>query len=111
MFCYHERVSKKDLGGGVIFQYLGIGQRMSVFHWNMADRSVVPLHHHNEEQFGYVIRGGFEIMLDGEKHGLGAGDAYFIPPDAEHSFVALGDTEAIDVFAPIKKVIPGQDKA
>lgn len=108
MFCYGEKTEKKDFGNGVIFQYLGKGQNMNVFHWNMADGSVVALHKHPEEQFGYVIKGGFEIELEGKKYILKAGDAYFIPPDEVHSFIAIGDTEAIDIFAPVKKEIPGE---
>lgn len=108
MFCFHEKIEKKDLGKGIIFQYLGIGDSMNVFHWNMADGSVVEMHDHPEEQFGYVIKGGFEIILDGKKTVIGQGDAYFIPPNARHSFVAIGETEAIDIFTPIKKVIPGE---
>ena len=110
MFCYHKKIEKKDIGGGIIFQYLGIGDNMNVFHWNMADGSVVALHQHEEEQFGYVIKGGFDIELNGEKHTIKAGDAYFIPPNVPHSFVAIGETEAIDVFAPKRKFIPGSDK-
>lgn len=108
MYCFHKEIPKKDLGGGVLFQYLGIGHNMNVFHWNMADGSVVVTHSHEEEQFGYVIKGGFEITMDDVKTVIGAGDAYFIPPNAVHSFIALGETEAIDIFAPIKKIIPGE---
>jgi quercetin dioxygenase-like cupin family protein len=108
MICYHEKIEKQDLGGGILFQYLGIGENMNVFHWNMADKSVVPLHQHPEEQFGYVIKGGFEIIMGDETFVLKAGDAYFIPPNVLHSFVATGETEAIDVFNPTRKTIPGQ---
>ena len=110
MFCYHESIEKRDLGAGVILQILGHGERMNVLHWNMSDRSVVALHQHPEEQFGYVIKGGFEIKLNGEVHVVLAGDAYFIPPNALHSFLALGETEAIDVFSPMKHEIPGVAK-
>ena len=108
MFCFHKEIVKKELGKGILFQYLGKGSHMNVFHWNMDAGSVVALHNHPEEQFGYVIKGGFEILLDGEVYVLNQGDAYFIPPDAMHSFIAIGDTEAIDVFAPIKSIIPGE---
>jgi quercetin dioxygenase-like cupin family protein len=108
VLCYHEKIPKKDLGGGIIFQHLGTGVNMNVFHWNMANGSVVALHQHPEEQYGYVIRGGFEITINEEKYRINAGDAYFIPPDQKHAFTALGDTEAIDVFAPKKSRIPGE---
>ena len=75
---------------------------MNVFHWNMADGSIVPLHNHPEEQFGYIIKGGFEMLVGDEKVTLKEGDAYFIPPNVLHKFIAIGETEAIDIFAPIK---------
>jgi len=39
---------------------------------------------------------------------LKAGDAYFIPPNVPHTFTAVGETEAIDVFNPIRLDIPGK---
>lgn len=110
MICYHERIGKIDFDEGVLLQILGAGQNMNVLHWNMADKSVVAQHRHPEEQFGYVIEGGFEIRMEGQTFILKAGDAYFIPPNVEHSFVAIGQTEAIDVFSPIKEEIPGKVK-
>ncbi|MBN2381566.1 cupin domain-containing protein [bacterium] len=106
MFCYHKKISKKEIGPGVVLQVLGTGARMNVLHWNMADKSKVPLHQHPHEQFGYVIKGGFAMKVGNEETVLHAGDAYFIPPDVPHEFEAIGETEAIDVFNPIKKDIP-----
>ena len=108
MICYHEKIAKKDLGNGIILQVLGTGTNMNVLHWNMEDKSVVPLHQHPHEQFGYVIKGGFEIKMGDEMFFLKAGDAYFIPPNTPHSFIAVGETEAIDVFNPIREDIPGR---
>ena len=110
MICYHGKIGKIDFDEGVLLQILGAGQNMNVLHWNMADQSVVVRHKHPEEQFGYVIKGGFEIRMEGQTFVLKAGDAYFIPPNVEHSFVAIGETEAIDVFSPIKEEIPGKIK-
>jgi len=109
MFCYHEKIKKVDMGGGVIRQDLGEGQRMNVLHWNMADGSVVKLHTHPQEQFGYVIKGGFKMIVGDETAILKAGDCYFIPPDVPHEFTAIGETEAIDVFSPVKKDFPWKE--
>lgn len=109
MFIYHEKIKKIDMGGGVIRQYLGAGQHMNVQHWNMADKSVVKLHKHPQEQFGYVIKGGFKMIVGEETAELKAGDAYFIPPDVLHEFTAVGDTEAIDVFSPVKHDFPWKE--
>lgn len=100
MYCFHKNIPKDDIGGGVLFQHLGTGTHMTVFHWNMADGSVVKLHQHPNEQFGYVIKGGFKMTIGNDVAELKAGDAYFIPPDVPHTFTAVGDTEAIDIFHP-----------
>lgn len=106
MYFFHDRVPRVDMGEGVVRQDFAQGERLNVLHWNMADGSEVTLHTHPQEQFGYVIRGGFEISVDGRMTTLRAGDAYIIPPEVPHSFRAIGDTEAIDVFSPVKQDFP-----
>ncbi len=102
MYCFHDKIKKENIGGGVIFQHLGTGTHLTVFHWNMADGSEVKLHQHPSEQFGYCIKGGFSMTIGGEKAELRAGDAYMIPPNVPHAFTAVGETEAIDVFHPTR---------
>ena len=106
MFCYHQKIEKKAVEKGILLQILGSGENMNVLHWNMEDKSEVRSHQHPQEQFGYVIKGGFEMIVGNEKTTLDAGDAYFIPPNLRHSFIAIGETEAIDVFSPVKKDFP-----
>ena len=95
MFIFRNKIEKIDMGGGVIRQYLGEGQKMNVQHWDMADGSVVKLHQHPQEQFGYVISGGFKMTIGDETAELKAGDAYFIPSDVLHEFTAIGQTECL----------------
>lgn len=110
MVIHHEAIEKVDMGLGVLRQDFANGKNMNVLHWNMADRSVVGMHTHPQEQFGYVIKGGFELTIGEETHILKAGDAYLVPADIPHGFVAIGDTEAIDVFAPVKTAFPWDKK-
>lgn len=109
MFCFQKEIKKIDMGGGIVRQDVGEGGSMNVLHWNMSDGALIKLHHHRQEQFGYIIKGGFEMQVGLEKTRLGAGDSYFIPPNVEHSFLALGDTEAIDVFSPVKDDFPWEE--
>ena len=110
MFVFHEKLKTMDMGGGVLRHYLGECERMNAQHWNMADQSVVKLHTHSQVQFGYVIKGGFKMIIGKETAELKAGDAYFIPANVPHEFVAVGETEAIDVFSPIKTDFPWKDE-
>ena len=41
MMIYHDKIEKKEINSGVIWQYLGKGNEMMVYHWNMADGSEV----------------------------------------------------------------------
>ena len=110
MFVFRKKLKKMDMGGGVIRQYLGEGKKLNAQHWDMANKSVVKLHKHRQEQFGYVIKGGFKMIIGGEVATLKAGDAYFIPANVLHEFTAIGQTEAIDLFTPVKKDFPWKQK-
>lgn len=103
MFCFADQIAAQDLGNGVTRKVLGASGNLSVLHWDIEDNAVVDWQHHPEEQFGYVISGGFEASIGDETVTLKAGDSYFVPSNVPHRFVAIGKTEAIDVFNPKKE--------
>lgn len=109
MLSYHKNLPTHDFAEGVVLKVLGHGEKMNVLHWDMEDGSVVAWHTHPEEQFGYVIAGGFSIKIGDETSEIRKGDCYFIPANIPHEFTAIGKTEAIDVFSPIKPKLPGID--
>ncbi|PKL44938.1 MAG: cupin domain-containing protein [Candidatus Riflebacteria bacterium HGW-Riflebacteria-2] len=106
MFCFLDKLQEHKVGPGVIGKYLGSGEAMNVMHWNFDDKAALPSHHHAAVQFGYIIKGAFQIDIGGEKALLKAGDSYFVPSNVEHAFVAVGETEAIDVFSPARDDVP-----
>ena len=110
MFCFHDKIKKTDFAAGIKLMVLGASKNMNVLHWNMGDGTQVPPHEHPEEQFGYVIKGGFRMQIGDDVATLTAGDCYFIPANAPHGFTAIGDTEAIDVFSPARQGLPGGQK-
>lgn len=101
-----SEIRKQKTGEGILMQNLGRGERMNGLHWNMEDGALVDWHSHPAEQFGYVIKGGFLIWFEEEQYEIHEGDCYFVPPNVKHKFIALGETEAIDLFNPIKEDIP-----
>ena len=109
MYIYHGKIDTLDLGAGVVQHDFAQEEKMNVLHWNMSDKSEVKLYTHSQEQFGYVIKGGFEMLIGEERTILQAGDAYVVPPNVPHAFVAIGETEAIDVFSPVKTDFPWKD--
>lgn len=106
MFIFHKDIEKIDMGEGVVRQDFANGEKLNVLHWNIVDGGEVTTHSHSQEQFGLVIKGGFEMIIGTEKQILKAGDAYVVPANIPHSFVAIGETEAIDVFTPLKEDFP-----
>lgn len=110
MVIMHDKVEKVDMGKGVVRQDFASGLNMNVLHWNMEANSEVGMHTHPQEQFGYVIKGGFHLTIGDKVYELREGDAYLVPANIPHAFVAVGETEAIDVFAPVKTEFPWDKK-
>lgn len=66
--------------------------------------AVVPLHHHENEQFSVITKGSCKVTIEGTEHIVSAGQAIVIPANAWHTFEALeDDTYDIDFFAPSRK--------
>jgi quercetin dioxygenase-like cupin family protein len=97
---FNELCPKKDIGQGILMQLIGDGQNVNAVHWNMPHGSTVARHEHPQEQFGYIVAGALEVIIGTTKFICRAGDSYIIPPNQEHEFTAIGDTEAIDIFSP-----------
>ncbi len=94
-----------EIGQGKI-SYRQVGQ-------GLAGRSVQILHeryapgagtgkvslHHSGEEGGVVIRGRLELTVDGERHLLGPGDAYYFKSTRPHHFRNVGSEECEIVSA------------
>ena len=82
-------------GGKVSMRQVGrnlAGRSLQILHERFeagADTGKVPLTHTGEEG-GVVIRGRIEITVDGERHVLGPGDAYYFDSSRPHHFRNVG---------------------
>jgi len=104
MFVFKDKIKEVEFGEGIKMKVLGVGTKMNALHWNTVAGIESPVHHHPEEQFGYILKGGFEITIGGDVEVLHAGDSYFIPANVPHKFRIIGDTEAIDIFSPQREI-------
>ena len=109
MFVFKDKVEEVEFGKGIKMRVLGTGTKMNALHWRTKDGIESPLHQHPEEQFGYILKGGFEITIGNEKVVLGAGGSYFIPANTPHKFRIIGETEAIDIFSPQREIPRPED--
>jgi quercetin dioxygenase-like cupin family protein len=62
--------------------------------------SVGTLHHHYHTQISYVVKGKFEVEIDGVKRVLSEGDVFYVAPNLVHGAVCLEPGMLIDMFSP-----------
>jgi quercetin dioxygenase-like cupin family protein len=76
---------------------------MTFAYWTIDPDCGIPTHHHIHEQVVNVLEGELELMVDGQRHVLGAGAIYTIPGNVEHSARALTPVRVLDVFNPVRE--------
>jgi len=65
--------------------------------------SIVPEHHHSNEQLGVVLQGSMTFTIGGEQRHLVPGDTYTIPSNVPHGVVTGPEgAVVIDVFSPVR---------
>ena len=88
---------------GVVRRTLCSAERMTLAEFTLDKDAVVPLHTHEHEQAGYVVRGRQLFEIGGETRELRAGDGYLIGSNVPHATTALEESVAIDIFSPPRK--------
>lgn len=70
----------------------------------LEPNSVVPQHHHVNEQLGFVITGSIEFTVDGVTRSCGPGESWRILSNVPHSAVA-GPSGAVvaEVYSPVRE--------
>jgi len=79
------------------------GQRQTFSVVELDPDTVVPEHHHEQEQLGMCLRGSLLFRVGDESRRLQPGDTWSIPSNVPHD-VHVGPDGAvvIDVFAPTR---------
>jgi len=77
--------------------------RMTCSYWTVAAGAALPEHAHPHEQVTNIIRGTFEMTVDGETRIIEPGDIVVIPPGARHRGRALTDCFIMDLFYPVRE--------
>lgn len=79
------------------------GDRVMLAHVYLKKGCVVPKHHHENEQFTYILRGALKFFVgDDGAHEVTvrAGEVLHLPSNVPHEAHALEDTLDVDVFSP-----------
>jgi quercetin dioxygenase-like cupin family protein len=73
---------------------------MTFMYWSVEKGAVMPMHSHLHEQIANVLKGEFELTVDGQTELLVPGMVAVIPPHVQHGGRAITACELLDVFNP-----------
>ncbi|HTR80970.1 MAG TPA: cupin domain-containing protein [Bacteroidota bacterium] len=99
-FFFNENAQWEYAGEGVTRSVMSYDNDMMLVVVKFKKGAVGSLHKHPHKQFSYVIKGSFEVNMNGEKRIQKVGDGYLMPPNVEHGVVALEESALVDVFVP-----------
>ncbi|HEY9232293.1 MAG TPA: cupin domain-containing protein [Blastocatellia bacterium] len=86
-------------------KYLVSGKQVSMRLWeNEPPTDDKPEVTRDYETIGYVIRGRAELLLEGQRILLEAGDSWLVPRGARHTYKILEPFTAIEATAPPAQV-------
>jgi quercetin dioxygenase-like cupin family protein len=101
-FNVSKELTLEDVGEGLKRQIMGYDGQLMMVKVLFEKGAIGYVHEHFHSQTTYIVRGKFEIMINGEKRILEEGDGFYIEPDVPHGAVCLESGILIDVFSPIR---------
>lgn len=96
----NEDTEAVEMFDGVYRRTMGTTDEAMLCQFQFEANSTVPLHHHMNDQVGYVVSGKVEITVGKTIQIMNAGDSYAIPGGIQHSLKVIEDSILIDVFSP-----------
>ncbi len=78
-------------------------ERVTIARFRLAKGSQVARHSHENEQVTMLEEGKLHFIYEGGDLVLSAGETLQIPSHLPHEVVALEDSVATDIFAPVRE--------
>jgi quercetin dioxygenase-like cupin family protein len=97
-----KNLKSKEVVAGIT-GYYAHGDKHTFGYVEIKKGSVVPEHHHMQEQITYIIEGELDMTIGGQFCPLRQGMYYVIPSNTPHSATALTDCKVIDTFSPVRE--------
>jgi quercetin dioxygenase-like cupin family protein len=97
-----KNIKPKELVPGITGYYCH-GEKMTFGYVELLEGSVVPTHHHVQEQITYIIEGQLDMVIGGVACPLTAGTYHVIPSNMPHSAIAKTFCKLIDAFSPVRE--------
>lgn len=103
IFLYGDKVDIETVQEGIKRQILGYNQEIMVVKvWFEAGAEGYQ-HEHRHSQSTYIVRGEFDVTIDGVTQRQRGGDAYYIPPHVTHGAICVESGILIDTFSPVRE--------
>ena len=98
-FVEIEALTEKEVIPGFRGRAIHTGT-MTFMYWDVSEGAAIPIHSHLHEQVAHVLKGIFELTVDGETKRLEPGTVAVIAPNIPHGGKAITDCQLLDVFNP-----------
>ena len=98
-FINTNQLHSKEVIKGYVGRTIHTGS-MTFMYWTVDAGAIMPQHNHIHEQIAHVLKGKFELTVDGDTKILEPGIVAVIPPFVKHGGRAITDCELLDVFLP-----------
>ena len=100
-FINKQQSQHKNIFPGVDI-FTAAGKEMMLSFVELKKGAEVELHSHPNEQVGCLLKGQLHFFVGDAEQILHPGDMWIIPADVPHKVIALEDSEALDIFHPIR---------
>lgn len=110
VFVDNKDIPWEQVAPGMKRKIMAYDERLMVVKVEFDKGGVGSVHSHPHTQITHVESGVFEVMIGGEKKLLRTGDAFYVPPFAEHGAVCLEAGVLIDVFSPMREDFISQNQ-
>ncbi|WP_176956141.1 cupin domain-containing protein [Catalinimonas alkaloidigena] len=95
-----DTMATQQLSAGIT-RRMASGNSATFGYFTMQRGAVVPLHHHPNEQYTFILQGSVKVTIQEQTYVVKAGEVLLIPAHVPHRFECLEDgTIDLDFFAP-----------
>jgi len=98
-FIDRSELRKHEMIPGFTARFIH-SKEMTISYWDVQKGSKLPEHSHHHEQISQVMKGEFQLVINGETMIMTAGNTAIIPSNILHSGLALTDCKIMDIFCP-----------
>lgn len=104
-----DKAPEHELAPGLLARIVH-GEQLTLSLVDIEPNAALPVHHHAQEQGGWMLEGELHFTVDGQAHTIRAGEAYLLRGGVPHGATAGPEgARVLDFFAPLREDMPGMD--